>query len=96
MLFTVICHDKPGCLALRQQVREAHLAYVGQFAAGFALAGPLLDPAGQPCGSLLVLDCADRAAAEAFAAGDPYGQAGLFGSVEINGFRVVLRDGGFA
>ena len=41
-------------------------------------------------GSLLILDLADQAAADAFAAGDPYARAGLFESVTIHPWRKVL------
>jgi uncharacterized protein YciI len=53
----------------------------------------VLDPAGNPCGSLLVVEAADRAEAEAFAAADPYAKAGLFESVAIRPFRTVFKDG---
>ncbi len=55
--------------------------------------GALLDAEGKPCGSLLVVDVADRAAAEALAAGDPYAKAGLFESTVIRPFRQVYKDG---
>lgn len=97
MLFTLACHDKPGSLAIRQQTRPAHLAYIEQQTdIKILLAGPMLDPAGQPMGSLFILDCASQAAAEAFAAADPYAAAGLFATTAITGFRVVVRDGSLA
>ena len=37
-----------------------------------------------------MLATADRAEAEAWAAADPYALAGLFESVEINGFKHVI------
>ena len=43
--------------------------------------------------ALLVIDAPDRAAAEAFVAGDPYGLAGLFDRVTIHGYRAVFKDG---
>ena len=72
MLFAIICTDKPGALDMRMATRHAHLDYLKGFAAQQGTTGPLLDPEGKPCGSLLVVDVADRAAAEALAAGDPY------------------------
>jgi uncharacterized protein YciI len=42
------------------------------------------------CGSVIILDVADLAAAEAFAAGDPYAKAGLFASVTIDRWNKVL------
>jgi uncharacterized protein YciI len=41
-------------------------------------------------GSVVILDLEDRAAAEAFAAGDPYNQAGLFERVTISAWKKVL------
>jgi uncharacterized protein YciI len=41
-------------------------------------------------GSVLILDFEDRAQADAFAAGDPYANAGLFESVVIRPWRKVL------
>jgi uncharacterized protein len=93
MLFAISCTDKPGSLPLRMETRPAHVEYLKQHAASFVLVGPVLDGEGKPCGSLLVVDVADRAAAEAFAAGDPYAQAGLFETVRITGFRTVFKDG---
>ena len=55
--------------------------------------GPTLDVDGRPCGSLLIIEAEDRAAAEGFAASDPYAKAGLFESTIIRAFREVFRDG---
>ncbi len=93
MLFTIVCTDKPDHLALRMSTRPAHIAYVGQFAADLVVAGPMLDDQGQPCGSMFVINCPDRAAAEAFAAADPYAKASLFGQTSINAYRLVYKDG---
>jgi uncharacterized protein YciI len=88
MLFALICNDRPGALAVRLETRPAHLAYLEK--AGVAMAGPFLDDSGQPCGSLVIIDVEDRAAAEAWAAGDPYSEAGLFASVEIRAWRKAI------
>ncbi len=93
MLFTIACYDKPDHLALRMATRPAHIAYVGQFAADLVVAGAMLDDQGQPFGSLLVLNCPDRAAAETFAAEDPYAKAGLFGQTTILAYRLAYKDG---
>lgn len=87
-LFAVICRDKPGHLETRKANRDAHLAYLAE--TGVAQAGPFLDTDGQMCGSLLILDVADHAAAKAWVAGDPYGKAGLFESVTIDEWKRVI------
>lgn len=89
MFFALICHDKPGALALRLDNRADHLAHID--ATGVvAQAGPLLDDAGGMIGSLVILDVADRAAAQAWADGDPYARAGLFDSVQIVAWKRVI------
>jgi uncharacterized protein YciI len=93
MLFTIACTDKPASLELRLATRPAHIEHLKAQAGRIVLGGPVLDPAGNPCGSLLVVEAADRAEAEAFAAADPYAKAGLFESVAIRPFRTVFKDG---
>ena len=89
-LFTLMCFDKPNALDLRMATREAHLAYVRENLAMVKLAGPMLDAEDGMAGSLFVIEAADRAAVEAFNAADPYQKAGVFGQVEIRGFRATI------
>ncbi len=93
MLFVLMCTDKPGNLDLRLATRPQHMAYLQTYAARMVQAGPLLDLDGRPCGSLLMIDVADRAEAEGFAEADPYHRAGLFEAVTIRAYRQVFKDG---
>ncbi len=93
MLFALINTDRPGSLDLRLATRPQHLAYLEREVERVASGGALLDPEGKPCGSVLVIEAADRAEAEAFAAADPYAKAGLFESTLIRPFRLVFKDG---
>ncbi len=93
MLFAIICTDRPGGLDLRLATRPTHLAYLTMYASRIVHGGPTLDIEGRPCGSLLIIEAEDRAAAEGFAAEDPYAKAGLFESTIIRPFREVFRDG---
>ena len=93
MLFAVICTDRPNALETRKVTREQHLAFLAHYKAAIQFAGPQLDVNGAPCGSLVLIDVQDRAAAEGFAAADPYAQVGLFESVVIRPLRTVFRDG---
>lgn len=91
MYFVFVCRDKPDHQPVRLNNRQAHLDYLARFGASVAAAGPTLSEDGQRMtGSVLIVDLADRAAANAFAAGDPYAQAGLFESVDILPWRKVL------
>lgn len=89
MLIAVICTDKPGALETRKANRDAHLAYI-QDTGVVAQAGPFLDADGMMCGSLLVLDVDDVAAAQAWADGDPYAKADLFADVRIEQWNRVV------
>ena len=87
MRFVIHAIDHPDSLALRMATRPRHLDYMAAF--DTPVAGPLLDGDGNPCGTCIVVELADRAAADAFVAGDPYQQADLFQSVSVHPFRTV-------
>jgi uncharacterized protein YciI len=88
MRVALICRDRPGALEVRKANRQAHLDYIA--ASGVVeMAGPLIE-GGEMAGSLLILAVDDVAAAEAWAAGDPYARAGLFDSVTIREWRKVI------
>ena len=89
-LFVLTCDDHPGALERRMSVRTEHLAYVAKNVGTVRLAGPLLDDAGDMAGSLFIIEAADRAAAEAFSAGDPSRVAGVFERVEIRPWKVTV------
>ena len=93
MLFAIVCADRPGALETRMSNRPQHLEWLESHVAELVSAGAVLDTEGKPCGSLLVIEAADRAAAEAFAAADPYARAGLFESTVIRPHRLVFKDG---
>lgn len=88
-LFMMHCTDKAGALEVRKANRAAHLDYIAATGC-VAQAGPLLDSAGEMAGSLVILDLPDMAAAQAWGAGDPYAQAGLFASVHVQEWKRVI------
>lgn len=96
MLFALVCTDKPRSLDLRLAVRAAHLTYLETYIDKLVQAGPLLDPDGRPCGSLMIVDVEDAAAAAGFAESDPFVKSGLFESVVIRPYRCVFKDGAVA
>lgn len=89
MFYALICTDKPGALETRKSNRDAHLAYIRETGV-VAQAGPFLDSEGQMCGSLVILEVEDAAAARSWADGDPYAKAGLFDNVEIRAWNRVI------
>lgn len=92
MLFLIHCADRPGRVAIRAANYEAHRAYLRESPVDIKLAGPMVSDDGEArIGSVFVVDVADRSAAEAFAAADPFAQAGLFERVLITRFLDVTR-----
>jgi uncharacterized protein len=89
MLIALIAYDKPDALPIRQENRPAHVEYLKSTGCVFQ-AGPLLDDDGGMMGSLVILDVADKAAAQAWANGDPYAQAGLFAKVDLIPWNKVI------
>ena len=88
--FVLVCIDKPGALELRLANRDKHFAYLSVHPGVVRLGGPFLGADGRMAGSMLIVELADMAAAEAFAAADPYALAGLFERVEIRPWRATV------
>ena len=89
MRFAIITTDKDGALQLRLNNREAHLAYIKETGV-VEMAGPFLNQLGEMHGSMIILDVADFAAAQAWADNDPYAKAGLFEKVRIEEWKKVI------
>jgi uncharacterized protein len=89
MRFALITRDKPDALHIRMHTRASHLDYITSTGV-VEMAGPFLDEAGRMCGSLIILDVADLAAAQSWADNDPYAQAGLFATVTLTAWKKVI------
>jgi uncharacterized protein len=89
MRVALICHDKPGHLQTRLDNRTAHLAHI-QTSGVVEMAGPFLSPEGAMTGSLLILNVENLSQAQDWAAADPYALAGLFASVSISEWKMVV------
>ena len=84
--FAMICIDKPDALrpAHGQPRGASGLSARPGPAEDIHMAGPFLDEAGAPTGSLILLEAEPTSRPRApSAAADPYALAGLFASVEI-------------
>jgi uncharacterized protein YciI len=93
MLFVAVCTDKPGAMDRRLAVRPKHLEWAAAQGARLKLGGPMMDAEGRPVGSLFLWEGDSREAVEALVAQDPYMQAGIFESVILRPFRIVVQDG---
>ncbi|MEV0647911.1 YciI family protein [Phytomonospora sp. NPDC050363] len=94
MEFLCYHRDRPGSLALRQELVEAHWSYMDGFAAELIARGPTLAADGEtPTGSVHIAELPDVAAARAFAFDEPGYQAGVYRDVLLRRWRNELgRD----
>jgi uncharacterized protein YciI len=82
--FIVHCTDVADSAALREPLRQAHRDYLNAHADRVVARGPLKTDDGESVvGSAILLDVADRAAAEALLADEPFNKAGVYGHVSI-------------
>jgi uncharacterized protein len=89
MEFLVYCRDRPGTAALREELNEAHQAFMDRYANLMIARGPTLTGPGadEATGSLHILDLPDAAAALAFAEDEPYRQGGVFQEILVRRWR---------
>jgi uncharacterized protein YciI len=98
MLYAIIATDVANSLEARLSVRPAHLARLEQLKSEgrLVLAGPhpavdSNDPgAAGFSGSLIVAEFESLIAAQSWADADPYRAAGVYGSVVVKPFKLVL------
>lgn len=89
--FFIKCLYAPGKSEGRQAAMEPHLAYVREHRDMVRFCGPLLTDDGAGfLGTMFIIDAPDRAAAEAFIAGEGYNRAGLFGDIQITRFATSM------
>lgn len=91
MYFAAHCLDRPGSVDLRLATRARHLKYIDGLGDKVALAGPYLNEAGAPVGSLLIFKAETRAEVETMLSNDPYNRVDLFDSVEIRPWAWVIH-----
>ncbi len=85
MSYMIRTTPDPQKAELRASLVPAHGAYLERHKDVILAAGALLAEDGTNCGGLLIVDVADRDAAERFVREDPF--APLFSSVEITCWR---------
>ena len=99
MLFAIARKDKPGMADERARLLKEHAAYQSAFMPAITFGGGLVRDGTDVeafeynetgirdvAGNILIVDVADRAAAEALHRNDPYTKAGLFETVIIEPF----------
>jgi uncharacterized protein len=91
MEFLCFHRDRPGSVALRDELLEEHWSYMDRYATEMIARGPTLaDDGNTPTGSLHILDLPDPGAARAFAFDEPNYQAGVYRDVLLRRWRNTL------
>lgn len=84
MLFIVSGRDHADGLEHRLEVRPRHRAYYEALGTDRILSGPYLDAQGDPIGSMIIIRRDSQAAAEAYAAADPFVTERVFASLSVS------------
>lgn len=91
MEFLCYHRDRPGSMALRDELREQHWSYMDRYAQHMIARGPTLTSDGDTAtGSLHIVDLPDPTAARAFAFDEPNYQAGVYRDVLLRRWRNTL------
>ena len=91
MEFFCYHRDRPGSLALRDELLEEHWSYMDRYAAEMIARGPTMaDDGDTPTGSVHIVDLPDPAAARTFAFDEPNYQAGVYRDVLLRRWHNAL------
>lgn len=91
MEFFCYHRDRPGSLALREELLEEHWSYMDRYGEELIARGPTFADDGEtPTGSVHIVDLPDPAAARTFAFDEPNYQAGAYRDVLLRRWRNVL------
>jgi uncharacterized protein YciI len=93
MQFIVTAHDGAGMLEKRMEVRPRHLEGMAKLGRHIITAGGLLDEAGKPKGSVLVLNFDTRAELDDYLANEPYVLEHVWEKVDVDPINVVIVNG---
>ena len=91
MLYILFMEDDAARAHLRDELFKTHVAYLDAHKDKIVLGGAQLEEDGKTRkGSVLVLNVASLAEAEAFSHDEPYRRAGLFKTIKIARMRKAL------
>jgi uncharacterized protein YciI len=92
MEYFFYCRDNANTATLREELAEAHWAFMDRYAAAMVARGPTLTADETiMTGSMHIVDLPDAAAAQDFAFAEPYYRAGIFREVLMHRWRNKLE-----
>jgi uncharacterized protein len=89
MAHFIVEYQDLGAPRVREDKRADHIAYRKGLGSALVLAGPLLDEAEKPIGSLVILEANDRSLAESLAQQDPYVANSAMRVTSIRRYRIA-------
>ena len=93
MQFLITAHDGRDMLGMRMAVRPRHLENIRKVNGKVVCAGGILDAAGRPVGSVLVMDFPGRGELDAYLRSEPYLQEKVWEAVSVEPMNVVILNG---
>ena len=93
MQFVITAYDGENVLEKRMAVRPRHLEGMQKLIDHIVCAGGILDQAGKPKGSVLVMDFEDRAEMDTYLAEEPYVVEGVWNKITVEPMNVVILNG---
>ncbi len=93
MQFVITAYDGENQLEKRMEVRPRHLAGMEKLNAHIICAGGILDDAGKPKGSVLVMDFDDREALNHYLDREPYVLEHVWEKIDVEPMNVVIVKG---
>ena len=91
MYFALVAHDRPNAVADRQRIRPEHFKFLDSLGDDLIFAGPFLNDRDEGVGSIVVIEAAGLDEARAIFGRDPYAVGGLFDSVTIKPWKLVVN-----
>ena len=93
MQFIITAHDGKNMLEKRMAVRPRHLEGVAKLSSHIVCAGGILDDAGKPKGSVLVMEFDNREELDRYLAAEPYVVEQVWEKIEVEPINVVYLGG---
>ena len=93
MQFVITAYNGENVLEKRMAVRPRHLEGMQKLIDHIVCAGGILDQAGKPKGSVLVMDFEDRAELDTYLAEEPYVVEGVWDKITVEPMNVVILNG---
>ena len=91
MEYFFYCRDRPGSMALREELIEEHRSFMDRYADAMIARGPTLTAdASAATGSVHIVDLPDADAAHVFAFEEPNYRAGVYDEVLVRRWRNLL------